>query len=901
MNLSNPYRYYLAIVFVVVVGFWQVSFLSYGLKWDLIDVVLPFRYYFSESLSAGYFPFWNPYQQTGTPFYADLQAPTYYPELLMVSLLGKYGVYTMHGLFVLYLLIAAVGMYKLSFHFNGSRNASFVAALSYVFSGYVVGHGQHFFLLVGVAWIPLVILSYLQMNQRGNTIDSIRAGLFVFLLVTGAYQALSIVMLYLLFLLLAYFVVDALVRNDRASLFRILKMNPIFFLVVSLLSLPLIVSTLETLDSVERLSGVSLEKSLAYGQPFTSFLSWLAPSATLKYNEFFGNRDISTINHYFGIIALIFLCASMLKKHSILEYLILGFGLIVFSMSFDFLPIRKFMFEHVPMMDLFLNASYLRVYGLLAFILMAVRYFALLEESISKERKRLIFLSSVLLFALLVLIGFSTTKVTLHDFQVLAELSSALDILKAMSFYQNILIQASFHALVVAALMATIFFYHKIKYPIAVISVLITSELVFSSQLNAYATVVDMQHKPQDMRDDLALCPEGFPLPADGKVVFNDLQHAYFEPFWRNTYIFTKQVSFTAFSSFELKTYSKLDDECVNLRSAVLDNHLAYFSDSIVSMSHFNDSSITSENVKHLFLFQEDYDLLSKLEVQTDSSDRIIIKQFTPNEIVLETTTKNDQFLSLLQTHYKGWKAFVDEAETPIYTSNFNYRTVLLPEGGHVVKFVYKNEKIIVLYVLSNTLFFLLVLFLLSRWLHRKRPGGKLYLLMPLALASIALSLAFVRFSKAETHPDWRQHYGMRFPDESAYMAHHQNFERQSAGTDSLSAFAEDQGFVVDSGTEYFPIVELVQDGGKIKAGTLKLAFKLLPSSYGSALIVSEIKGKWHGGRIEKQIEGLNRWNNVLYLRRIPEMEDGEVLKIYLWNPNHSHFVVDSISVEAFE
>ncbi|NJK86062.1 MAG: hypothetical protein HC906_08970 [Bacteroidales bacterium] len=76
-----------------------------------------------------------------------MQAPTYYPELLIVSLLGGYTVYTMHILYILYLFIAASGMYNLSFYFNKNNSASLLAGIAYCFSGYFIGHGQSFFLL----------------------------------------------------------------------------------------------------------------------------------------------------------------------------------------------------------------------------------------------------------------------------------------------------------------------------------------------------------------------------------------------------------------------------------------------------------------------------------------------------------------------------------------------------------------------------------------------------------------------------------------------------------------------------------------------------------------------------------------------------------------------------------
>jgi len=108
-KLSPSVRHQLWLLLAAILAYWPVAFYQFGLKWDLIDVVFPFRYFFSESMQAGYFPFWNPYQQTGTPFFADLQAPTYYPELLLVSLLGGYRLLVMHLLLIGYFFIAGQG------------------------------------------------------------------------------------------------------------------------------------------------------------------------------------------------------------------------------------------------------------------------------------------------------------------------------------------------------------------------------------------------------------------------------------------------------------------------------------------------------------------------------------------------------------------------------------------------------------------------------------------------------------------------------------------------------------------------------------------------------------------------------------------------------------------------
>ncbi|HOG19649.1 MAG TPA: hypothetical protein PKW37_04330 [Salinivirgaceae bacterium] len=898
MRKPNNYKTLLILIAIVIIGYWQVSFLVYSLKWDLIDVVLPFRYYFSECLNSGYFPLWNPYQQTGFPFYADLQAPTYYPELLLTSLFGRYGVYTMHLLFVGYLIIAAIGMYKLSYHFNQSRNASIMASLSYVFCGFFIGHGQHFFLFVGAAWIPFVILSYIKMNQYRKVINCIKTAVFVFLLVTGAYQALSIAMLYLLILIFIYFFFKEIVKKNWKKALQIVKSNLYFSLLIIILLLPLIVSTFEILNSVERFSsGVDMEKTLAFGQPITTFLSFIVPFSTLKYSDFFGNINGSLINHYFGIIPLLFFIISLFKRHSVLEYIIFGFGIIIFSMSFSFLPVGKLMFQHVPLMNLFLSAAYIRIYGLLAFILLAAKYFSIFEQKISLEKNKIITAGSLMSVILIGLIIISVNKVTYHDFQALFNSDYISEVYKKMSFYQHTLLQAIFQLFIVSCFIVTIIFYKKIKRPITIILILITTELFFAAQLNMH-TVIDTQRKPRNMHKCLKLSPKGFPVPINSKVIYNDQQHAFFVPFWRNTYIFTKQVSFDAFSSFELDSYSKLKDKYPNVRTAVLNNHLFYFSDTILPITQFYDKDISVKSSKQLFLSPEDYDVLRDIKVKSDNTDQIKIKEFSPNKVVVETQTKHDNYLTLLQTNYKGWKAYIDDNETPIYTSNFNYRTILLPEGNHIVKYEYKNNKIVVFYVISNILFFSCILFLLGYWLFTKHKQGKNYIYIPSAIFLLLLFLIIFRFSKKQTDSTIHEYYDTKYPQEKAYFHEIRNNINIPDSSNRASVISQ---FVADSTIEFIPITETTQINKKIKEGTLKVSFKLLPENYNSILIVSEIAGEWHANKLERQIEKLNQWNDVIYLRPIPDMKDGEILKVYLWNNNKTTFTIDSVHIELHD
>lgn len=900
----NPY---FILLLVVIFGYWQISFLTYSLKWDLIDVVFPFRFYFSESIQSGYFPFWNPYQQTGTPFFADLQAPTFYPELLFTSLFTGYGLYTMHFLFVIYTFIAATGMYKLSYQFNKSRWASFIAGIAYSFSGYIIGHGQHFFLLVGAAWIPFVILHYLKLNQNRNFINVLKTAVFIFLMVTGAYQALSFTLLYLLILLFLYFIIKELAQRSFKGVREIIKVNLFLLLIVVFFLLPLIISTLEILTSVDRLkSGVSLSQTCSFGQSIKSIISFIIPFSTLKYEEFFGGVDVSMRNHYFGLIPLMFFIAAMFHKRTKLEYLILGFGLIIIASSFRFLPVREFMYNYIPFMNLFKYAAFIRIFGLLAFILISANYIAYFQKNIEKEKRKVVALGIIFLSILLFLIAYSTGKVTTEDFMLLLNNTNLNGLLKNMSFYQHVFVQAIFQFFIVSTFLVVVILQKKIKYPFLLITIVFVAEIFTASQLNMRFTVGDSTLKPFTMEKDLSLYPEKFPIPVNSKIIFNNQQHESFPPFWRNTYIFSKQITFNAFSSFELNTYSKLDDDYPNLRNAVLNNHLFYFSDTIFPLKHFDDNSIHFQSsARYLYFSDEDFTKLSEKTVATDSSDKINILEFSPNKVTIETNTKNDQFLTMLQTNFKGWKTYLDNNNTPIYTSNFNYRTIFLPKGNHLITYEYRNNKIVVLYFISNILFFITILFLTGYTIRKKNLPGKTFIFIPLAILSITSIFLIKRLTYKDKNPTVHQIYNKRWTREKALFHYQQYFEDELQNNDTTIAFLGKKGFLVNPDIEYLTFATIENKKGKLKNGTLVVRAKIFPESYPESLIVSEIPGtetsnQWHALKIEKQIESLNQWNEIIYYRNFYDLEENDVINVFLWNLKKSNFLIDNITVDFY-
>jgi len=293
------------------------------------------------------------------------------------------------------------------------------------------------------------------------------------------------------------------------------------------------------------------------------------------------------------------------------------------------------------------------------------------------------------------------------------------------------------------------------------------------------------------------------------------------------------------------------------------------------------------------------------MKLKADSSGTVKITEFSPNRVTIETHTQNNQLLTMLQTNFKGWQTKIDGEVTPIYTSNFNYRTIYLPHGKHTVVFEYKNPKILWLYIFSNICFALVVLFLLGFGIRKVYPTNKIYLIIPVVLllifSFIAVKKVLVKSENLAVH----DYYSRRWNDKNLVFGVQKNFNNEQVKTDSINGFSIQSGLLIKPENEYFALVEIPADSLKIKNGTLVVKSKIFTNNYTEALMVSDIAGEkqannWHASKIERQIENPNQWNRLIYFRNFYNLGKNDIIKVYVWNLNKTSFGIDSVSVEIY-
>lgn len=66
------------------------------------------------------------------------------------------------------------------------------------------------------------------------------------------------------------------------------------------------------------------------------------------------------------------------------------------------------------------------------------------------------------------------------------------------------------------------------------------------------------------------------------------------------------------------------------------------------------------------------------------------IASYTPNNIVISTSTDVPAMLFLSDSYYPGWNAYVDGVKTSVYRADYAFRAVVVPKGKHQVEFKYE-------------------------------------------------------------------------------------------------------------------------------------------------------------------------------------------------------------------
>ena len=698
--LIKKYYPFLILLAVSLLALYPVVFYIFPVKWDAIDCYYPWRFYIGECLQNGQLPLWNPYQDLGYPIHADPSSGAWYPMVWLIGSTVGYSIYWIGFEYWFHLLFAGIGMLFLAKILGIEKHFAIIAAIGFMLSGFFVGNAQHLSYIISGCWLPYVLAYYIKLTRDYNHLNALKTAIFLFFMVTGGYPAVTIILFYLILVFYIAYSFEFIKNKNFNAWFQLTWGHAQVVIYTILFSLVMLVSVYQVGPYLSRLGNFGLEQ--AQFSPFSpkSFVSFFAPLATTSSNVDW-QTDLSMRNAYFSLFIFLFFVFGIIKKKPFEIRILFWFGLFALSASVGaFLPVRQFLFDYVPMMNVFRFPSVFRLFFIIGAILTGIYFIQ--EKSKNKQwQKKDLFIGGIALIALFTIV---ILIFRINDYLGLINYvkSSIFTNDQKASLAQNFSVHAIIQILLLALFLVIIW---KVKDPIKcskALLLLIAVDLIISTLLVAPYTIYSHDIKAKEAAANVARYPSGFP-PQTTKTI-DEAGHlpGIGKPFWQNQNCFQKQISAEGFNSFSFSSYEKLEANYPLLFQTIKQRPLIMLSDTVVSIHQLSKLSETKLlDKKQLHFQKDDYLFLNNQHLTHSKNDTAFLKAYNANSFQVSSLTKDSCLLTLHQKMYTGWEAKIDGKPTKIYTSDLNFMSIIVPNGKHLITFEYHNPKLVLSFYIS--------------------------------------------------------------------------------------------------------------------------------------------------------------------------------------------------------
>ncbi len=649
----------------------------YTLKWDAIDITLPWRYFAGDALRNGVLPLWNPYQMHG---FAHGNIPeTWYPLGLLLGYLRPYDLWSLSADYLLHLLVAAWGIFRLARQLGLDHRSARWCSLVFPLTGFFIGNAQHMGWIVAGAWIPHVISSYLGFLRAYRWRQAIYLLLSCFMLISGGYTALTIISGYIILVL---FICHLAARRRAGSpLNTTIRQHAWLLAALIAVCALLIVGMAELYSTINRGDGLTTEQSLVGSLRAKHLVSLLFPFATVKGHYDFWQGDQAMLNVYMGLPALILLAASWQFHWSRLRKILVGCAALALLIALGAeLPVRKAL-NVLPLFELFRFPSLFRYFFLMCLVLAA-------GLVLSEQRGQIDLLSTKTVGPTFWLALLTTGTFAYFAVRSPEDLPQVVR-LSIHSVGQALLLQSALSSFLLWAFWLLV----KRRRGASQFSWLLFAftaiDLFCSVQMNGRVSVLS-EGRTQPFNHILQQLPQGYPTPPTMDALSSNqdksLQFGYI---YRNTNTLYKRVGWDGYTPFQYKDFIALEEE-QTLYAQRLQLPLLY-----LSPLYAQPDSLS---------YQPSYPDLDSLPQQ------ISIVQFSPNHVVVEVTISRTQLLVLNQNYTPHWQASSATGPLKLVQTDINLVGVKVPAGHHRVEVRYKHGALINgLYVTTISLTLLLI------------------------------------------------------------------------------------------------------------------------------------------------------------------------------------------------
>ncbi len=699
----------LILLAVLVLALWPLVFGMAVMKWDAMDLYLPWKYFITDMLSQNQLPLWNPFINGG---FSQMGDPgTWYPVSWGVAaLFGGYSMGSLHFEYLLHLYLGGLGFYFLLKQFGLARVALLSCATGYMLSGVMIGNAQHLGWVVSAAWLPWVVMYFLRVQQNPSIRSGLQLALVLFLQLSGGYPGMFIVTIYIL---LGFFIVES-VRQIRAKNYAHYQKQWLFFGISSviflLMSSVVLIAAFDMAPLITRGTGLN-ERADVWNTLEGSFspealISFIYPLATTKNDQAFWGADFSMTNAFFGVLLLLTILAVLFRKDAPKNVKIFfGIGILFLLISMgQSLPVRTWT-TYLPFMDLFRFPSLFRLFALFFFLFSAGFSLHYLSQSLQARKlftRQLLF--AIICFVISNLFLFS--GVEQYKFLQIFTIGW-LHFINVAQINELIFLQTG----VLILLMGLFLLMRKFKlfgdtafgWKKAFLLVFIM-EIVSFTWMNQYATVL-YDRSLNDASVGMDTLPEGFPIPSSTLplTTFNDAdQSQHFDQLWKNLSIYFKRPTYDGISPYTYRNMARA------IETGEFDKLIQYpvyfFAERLDKNNHIDTTTI-----------------------DTLSAQKFWVETFSPNELILHTELPDARKFIYLQNYHPSWTAKVNGKSVPVVKVSETFMAVDLPKGKSTLEFSFEPKNVIRASFVSISMWAGVILYLFLTLLFFKRGRTTCY------------------------------------------------------------------------------------------------------------------------------------------------------------------------------
>lgn len=684
---------------------------------DVIKEIYPWRFFAFESLKKGIIPFWNPYNFSGNPQFANFQTAVFYPLNIFYFILPFNLAWTF--LIILQPLMAGVFMFLFGVKaLKVSRFAAFIGAIAFAFSSYMTVWIEYGNIGHTMLWLPLTLLFVKRLSEKISATNFLGISLSLTLSFLGGYiQGLF----YIYAFSFIYYLYLTKLKNLRRFLYFSLA-----------LVTPFLLGAFQLLPTLQ-LFGLSTRGSYSLDQ-ISNLLLPIQSTLTLFAADFFGNP--ATRNYYLtgtyierviyiGVPILFFAFLSFISKSKNQKFF--AFFAIFSLLVSTNLPFVKYLYGlPIPVVSTTVPTRELSIF-IFSMIILAVFGIDYWEKNrIKLENKiALVFPTLYLVLWLAVFLSFKLGILNSGNFSITARnliLPSVLAILTFVSFR----LRDSFGKILLTIIVvADLFFFFQKLTPFS------STQLVYpetpvvnflqknaginrfwgygSAYVPANFQTVDKTYSPEG-NDPLHIASYGQLLASSGNSKIPELlprPDANVAPgfgkedlrnnFYRKRILDLLGVKYVVHKSNSIDTET-FPSDFYNLvwRDSTLQiyenrNSLPrYFMANSYVLSKNREEVLNkiydkNINLKKTILLEEK----PQINIDKSSQNSVKLLSYTPNKVLFETNSTGNSLFFLSDNYYPDWRVRIDGKDGEILRANYSFRAVALPKGTHTVMMSY--------------------------------------------------------------------------------------------------------------------------------------------------------------------------------------------------------------------